>query len=216
VIGNIDNLKVGTVERKKIPVRKQSNSIRRCLERPSHRNNDARSVWNYQTQGSMSTALARLHRPWEPPQLQSRTRTRLEGGENENRTDQDGHGCLSSKPQAFAHRPTAAGSGKTPSATVKATALPATTALPEGDQDVTSRLNVFKCPTAHVRARAQLPTTLLPGAGFTNFTKFLIRILLSFYHVAQAPRRTLVGLYQHIPTNSVGESGPWRTSLGSS
>jgi hypothetical protein len=45
-------------------------------------------------------------------------------------------------------------------------------------------------------------------AGFTNFTKFLIRILLSFYHVAQAPRRTLVGLYQHIPTNSVGESGP--------
>jgi hypothetical protein len=46
------------------------------------------------------------------------------------------------------------------------------------------------------------------GAGFTNFTKFLIRILLSFYHVAQAPRRTLVGLYQHIPTNSVGESGP--------
>jgi hypothetical protein len=48
----------------------------------------------------------------------------------------------------------------------------------------------------------------LPGAGFTNFTKFLIRILLSFYHVAQAPRRTLVRLYQHIPTNSVGESGP--------
>jgi hypothetical protein len=47
-----------------------------------------------------------------------------------------------------------------------------------------------------------------PGAGFTNFTKFLIRILLSFYLVAQAPRRTLVGLYQHIPTNSVGESGP--------
>jgi hypothetical protein len=47
-----------------------------------------------------------------------------------------------------------------------------------------------------------------PGAGFTNFTKFLIRILLSFYHVAQAPRRTLVRLYQHIPTNSVGESGP--------
>jgi hypothetical protein len=46
------------------------------------------------------------------------------------------------------------------------------------------------------------------GAGFTNFTKFLIRILLSFYHVAQAPRRTLVGLYQHIPTNSVGESDP--------
>jgi hypothetical protein len=46
------------------------------------------------------------------------------------------------------------------------------------------------------------------GAGFTNFTKFLIRILLSFYHVVQAPRRTLVGLYQHIPTNSVGESGP--------
>jgi hypothetical protein len=45
-------------------------------------------------------------------------------------------------------------------------------------------------------------------AGLTNFTKFLIRILLSFYHAAQAPRRTLVGLYQHIPTNSVGESGP--------
>jgi hypothetical protein len=44
------------------------------------------------------------------------------------------------------------------------------------------------------------------GAGFTNFTKFLIRIL-SFYHVAQAPRSSLVGLYQHIPTNSVGESG---------
>jgi hypothetical protein len=49
---------------------------------------------------------------------------------------------------------------------------------------------------------------LEPGAGFTNFTKFLIRILLSFYHVAQAPRRTLLGLYQHIPTNSVGEPGP--------
>jgi hypothetical protein len=47
-----------------------------------------------------------------------------------------------------------------------------------------------------------------PGAGFTNFTKFLMRILLSFYKVAQAPRRTFVGLYQHIPTNSVGESGP--------
>jgi hypothetical protein len=51
----------------------------------------------------------------------------------------------------------------------------------------------------------------LEHAGFTNFTKFLIRILLSFYHVAQAPRRTLVGLYQHIPTNSVGESGPSAT-----
>jgi hypothetical protein len=50
-------------------------------------------------------------------------------------------------------------------------------------------------------------------AGFTNFTKFLIRILLSFYHVAQAPRRTLVGLDQHIPTNSVGESGPRAAKL---
>jgi hypothetical protein len=55
-------------------------------------------------------------------------------------------------------------------------------------------------------------TITLAGAGFTNFTTFLIRILLSFYHVAQAPRRTLVGLYQHIPTNSVGESRPWRCS----
>jgi hypothetical protein len=59
-----------------------------------------------------------------------------------------------------------------------------------------------------------LPAT--PGAGFTNFTKFLIRILLSFYHVAQAPRRTLVGLYQHIPTNSVGESGPRVSSASAS
>jgi hypothetical protein len=56
-----------------------------------------------------------------------------------------------------------------------------------------------------------MPTTYEERSGFTNFTKFLIRILLSFYKVAQAPRRTLVGLYQHIPTNSVGEYRPRAT-----
>jgi hypothetical protein len=71
---------------------------------------------------------------------------------------------------------------------------------------LTKNVFVWFCPPCFFPDRNVL-TCSHPGAGFTNFTKFLIRILLSFYHVAQAPRRTLVGLYQHIPTNSVGESG---------
>jgi hypothetical protein len=79
--------------------------------------------------------------------------------------------------------------------------------------------SILLCPSSRPTSSSVWPTTPMKrattrahttrsGTGFTNFPKFLIRILLSFYKVAQAPRRTLVGLYQHIPTKSVGESGP--------